>query len=141
MTPKEAKKTVNTETKIMSMIEKIMDKISDSKMQMRIAHWVYQKYFVDKTDVPKIWPSTKPAYPYIPYPEKTILEPYVPNPHVPSLTEISAYAAPFGPETTPFGPETTLIIPQKHTGISMGIKTATTCNCGNDEDDCCKNKK
>ena len=64
---RQVKKAVMTETKIMSSIEKIMDRIIDPKMQMRIALWIYQKYVGDKQpyQVPAR-PVDKSAYPYIP---------------------------------------------------------------------------
>lgn len=90
---KEAKKAIQTETKIMATIEKIMDSIVDRKMRMRIANWIYQKYIIDQvtTVEPIVAPhAPKPSYPYIPAPSK---------PTYPAVPDVVAYAAPFGTGT------------------------------------------
>ena len=116
-TAKEAKKIIQTETKIMSAIEKIMDKIVDKKMRMRIANWIYFKYYVDEEIYtitptnPTKWPSTKPAYPYIP------------NPVPPIPNGISAYAAPPARDGYVWNPGTPLV-----------QRSQTTCNCDSNKE-------
>ena len=130
--PKQVKKAIMTETKIMSSIEKIMDRIIDPKMQMRIALWVYQKYVADKQpyQVPA-QPVDKPAYPYVPRKE------------YPMPGGVAAYAAP--PLSPPWdvGEETKWTFTST-SGIGGGEAggTASKTTCCSDGGECkCKTGK
>jgi len=136
---KEMKKVIMTETKIMSSIEKIMDRIIDLKMQMRIALWIYQKYVVDKqpSRVVPARPVNKPAYP------GDLGSPYIPRKEYPIPGVIAAYAAP------PFSPpwdvgEETKWTFTSTSGIGGGETggTASKTTCCSDGGECkCKTGK
>jgi len=148
--PKQVKKAIMTETKIMSSIEKIMDRIIDPKMQMRIALWIYQKYVADKQpyQVPA-QPVDKPAYSYIPrkeypyIPRKGYPNPYIPRKEYPMPGGVSAYAAPPFSPSWDVGEETNWTFTST-SGIGGGEidGTASKTTCCSDGGECkCKTGK